>query len=464
MFATTIYKNRRAQLISMVGQGVIVLLGNDLVGMNYLDNAYPFRQDSSFLYFCGVNRPGFAVLLDCDTGEEFLAGPEQTLSEVIWSGPQPSLAHWAQKSGIAHWGSFDQLAHTLNQVQAMTRPVHYLPPYRGEHVLKLASLLGLGPAEVEKNISVPFIKAVVALRSVKTGAEVHEIRQAIALSQQLYALLMTHCQPGITEQELYGRLQGFVLAQGSQEAFPTILTRRGQVLHNHTRDQVLAQGDLLLVDSGVCSKEGYGSDITRTLPVNGTFSSRQQDIYEVVLAAQAAGCAKIAPGVPFVDCHLAAARTVTQGLKDLGLMHGDPDDAVRAGAHALFFPHGLGHMLGLDTHDMENLGEDYVGYDQTFKRSSQFGLAGLRLARQLQSGFVVTVEPGIYFIPALITQWQAEKKLDAFIHYQALEDYMDFGGIRIEDDILVTEQGFENLSYNIPKNITELCWAMGQRS
>lgn len=464
MFAKEIYKDRRVQLMNTVGRGIIVLVGNDLVGMNYKDNTYPFRQDSSFLYYGGINQPGFFLLLDCDTGEEFLAGPDQSLSDVIWSGSRPSLAQWAEKSGIILWGSPEQLAQKLSQAKAVNRPVHYLPPYRGEHVLHLVHMLGMQPADVASHASLPLIKAVVAMRSVKSSLEVEEIRQAIALSEQLYALLFKHCRPGISEQELYGRLQGFMLAQGSQEAFPMILTVQGQVLHNHCRSQVLAQGDLLLVDSGLCSKGGYVSDITRTLPVSGGFSSRQQNIYEIVLAAQAAGCAPIAPGVPFVECHLAAAKVMVQGLIALGLMTGNPEDAIQEGAHALFFPHGLGHMLGLDAHDMENLGEDHVGYDQTFVRSSQFGLSGLRLARKLESGFVVTVEPGLYFIPALIAQWQAENRLADFINYAALENYLDFGGIRIEDDILVTDQGYENLSENIPKKRAELSWGAGQAS
>jgi Xaa-Pro aminopeptidase len=302
---------------------------------------------------------------------------------------------------------------------------------------------------------------VVALRSVKSGEEVDEIRLAIELSARMYAELMAACMPGAAEIELYGRLQGLILSSGSREAFPMILSRRGEVLHNHSHDQILADGDLLLVDSGVVSPLGYASDITRTLPVGGRFTPRQQDIYEIVLAALAEGTGRMAPGVPFVDCHLAAARVVAHGLTDLGLMRGDPGEAVAQGAHALFFPHGLGHMLGLDVHDMEALGEDFVGYDVNFRRSTQFGLSGLRLARRLQPGFVMTVEPGIYFIPALIKQWREARRLEEFINYEALEAYLNFGGIRIEDDVLVTEQGHEVLSTAIPKEPAAVCALMG---
>jgi Xaa-Pro aminopeptidase len=280
----------------------------------------------------------------------------------------------------------------------------------------------------------------------------------------MYAELMAVCAPGAAEIELYGRLQGLILARGSREAFPMILSRRGEVLHNHTRDQILRDGDLLLVDSGVCSPLGYVSDITRTLPVGGEFSGRQKEIYEIVLGALAEGTACMAPGVPFVECHMAAAMTVARGLTDAGLMHGDPAEAVAAGAHALFFPHGLGHMLGLDVHDMEALGEDFVGYDHEFRRSTQFGLSGLRMARRLRPGFVMTVEPGIYFIPALIRQWREERRLEQFINYAALDAYLDFGGIRIEDDVLVTEVGREVLSLDIPKSAGDVCKRMGGAS
>jgi Xaa-Pro aminopeptidase len=265
----------------------------------------------------------------------------------------------------------------------------------------------------------------------------------------------------MAEMELYGRMQGLILAHGSREAFPMILSRRGEVLHNHTRDQILRDGDLLLVDSGVCSPLGYASDITRTLPVGGEFSARQKEIYETVLNSLTEGTACMAPGVPFVDCHMAAAMAVVRGLTDVGLMRGDPAEAVATGAHALFFPHGLGHMLGLDVHDMEALGENFVGYDHEFRRSAQFGLSGLRMARRLRPGFVMTVEPGIYFIPALIGQWREARRLEEFINYEAIDAYLDFGGIRIEDDVLVTEHGHEVLSAGIPKEPAAVCACMG---
>ena len=462
MFDSNLYIERRKALAVRVATGCVLLPGNDLLGMNYRANEYPFRQDGSFAYFTGLDVPGMCLWMDCDSGREMLFGPDPGMEHTIWSGPAPSLAELAEMAGIAGHGDMDRLVETCRSAVAGGRKVHYLPPYQGDGVLRLSRWLGAGPDEIEAGPSRALIDAVVALRSVKGAVEVEEMRRAAALSAEMYADLMACCRPGVKEVELYGRMQGLILSRGSREAFPMILSRRGEVLHNHTRDQILADGDLLLVDSGVCSPLGYASDVTRTLPVGGRFTSRQRDVYEIVLRAQAVGTACIAPGVPFLDCHLAAARIVAEGLSALGLMRGDPAVAVAAGAHALFYPHGLGHMIGLDVHDMESLGEDAVGYDDEFRRSGQFGLSGLRLARRLQSGFTLTVEPGIYFIPALIDQWRGQRRHEEFINYGALDAYRDFGGIRIEDDVLVTEDGAEILSAAIPKTVPDVCERMGR--
>ena len=461
MFDSSVYTARRAALTRIVKRGCILLPGNDLVGMNYRANTFPFRQDGSFLYFTGLDRPGHCLWLDCESGEEILFGPEPGMEHTIWSGAVPTLSELADNSGIAGSKSMNALADAVLQVKAQGRSIHYSPTYQGGTALLLAGVLGIQPQELEAGFSSILVQGIVELRSVKSAAEVAQIREAVALSAEVYGSLMESCVPGAKEMELYGRSQGLILAHGSREAFPMILSRRGEVLHNHTHDQTLRDGDLLLVDSGVVSPLGYASDITRTLPVGGRFTTRQKDIYEIVLDALAVGTSGMAPGVPFVECHLAAARAVARGLTDLGLMRGDPLDAVDCGAHALFFPHGLGHMLGLDVHDMEALGEDFVGYDDEFKRSSRFGLSGLRMARRLRPGFVMTVEPGIYFIPALIRQWREERRLAEFINFSALDAYLDFGGIRIEDDVLVTEEGQEILSREIPKTAEEVCARMG---
>lgn len=462
MFDSSMYAARRAELMRLVGGGCILLPGNDSIGMNYRANAFPFRQDGSFLYFTGLDVPGLCLFLDCQSGRETLFGPDPGMEHTIWSGPAPCLAELARRCGIDACGCMGELEDAVRQSRG--RVVHYLPSYQGDATLLLSRLLAVAPQAVEASYSAALIRAVVELRSVKSAEEISQIRRAVALSAEMYALLRDACQPGVAEMELYGHMQGFILGRGSREAFPMILSRRGEVLHNHSHDQILADGDLLLVDSGVVSPLGYASDITRTLPVSGRFTARQKDVYEIALRALAEGTSRMAPGVSFVECHLAAARVVAQGLSDLGLMRGDPAEAVASGAHALFFPHGLGHMLGLDVHDMEALGEDFVGYDDEFRRAGQFGLSGLRMARRLRSGFVMTVEPGIYFIPALIGQWREERRLAEFINYEALDDYLGFGGIRIEDDVLVTETGHDVLSAAIPKDVEALCGQMGGAS
>ena len=464
MFDFSVYKARRAALISLVNSGCILLIGNDLIGMNYPANTFDFRQDGSFLYFTGLNTPGLCLWLDCESGEEILFGPVLGLEHTIWSGAVPSLSELASLSGITGCEALNGLASAVQQARGQSRSVHYPPPYHGDTTLLLADLLGASPQGAKTGFSRVLVHGIVELRSVKSEAEVAQIREAIALSAVMYSHLMAACVPGLSEMELYGHSQGLILARGSRVAFPMILSRRGEVLHNHSHEQILRDGDLLLVDSGVVSPLGYASDITRTLPVSGGFTARQKDVYEIVLRALAEGTSRMAPGVPFAECHLAAAEVVARGLSDLGLMRGDPAAAVASGAHALFFPHGLGHMLGLDVHDMEALGEDFVGYDDTFTRSGQFGLSGLRMARRLRSGFVMTVEPGIYFIPALIGQWRQERRLEQFINYAALDAYLDFGGIRIEDDVLVTETGHDVLSADIPKSAKDVCKRMGAAS
>lgn len=459
MFDSGVYSARRALLARAVGSGLIILPGNDEVGMNYRANPYPFRQDGSFAYFCGLDIPGLVLAIDCDSGVTNLFGPEHGLLHTIWSGPLPSLGELAARSGISavgNWGELEALCRTH-------RDVRYLPCYRDSQTFLLSQLLGVSPAQVEAHPSEILIRAVISLRSVKTDEEVAQIREAIGVSAEAYAVLLQHCKPGATEMELYGRMQGHVLARGGREAFPSIITRRGEVLHNHGRTGVLTEGDLLLADCGVLSPLGYASDITRTLPASGYFTTQQIDIYQIVADALEQGTRVMAPGVPFQECHMAAARVVATGLTELGLMRGDPGEAVAVGAHALFFPHGLGHMLGLDVHDMESLGEDRVGYDAKFRRSSQFGLSGLRMGRRLEPGFVLTVEPGVYFIPALIALWREQGRHAGFINYPALDDYLNFGGIRIEDDVLVTSHGTEVLSVGIPKSIQDLSRCMEWR-
>jgi Xaa-Pro aminopeptidase len=456
MFEPSVYQYRRQRLAKQFSTGLLLFPGNDESPMNYLANTYPFRQDSTFLYYWGLDTPGLAAVIDLDSGEERLYGDDPSLDDQIWMGSQKPLAERARLAGVEATGSLPDLERQLASAVKTGRPIHYLPPYRATHRLKLMSWLGLSPPEVDQRVSVPFIQAVVAARSVKSTEEVAEIKAALEITRAMHRYALRETCPGRAEQEVVGSLEGIVAAHGTTLSYPVIFSVRGEVLHNFRHDLVMQSGQMVLFDGAADSRRHYASDITRTFPVDGRFTARQRDIYELVLQMQETALAALRPGVLYRDVHLSAARVAVEGLIALGLMRGDPDEAVARGAHALFFPHGLGHMLGLDVHDLEALGEDYVGYDQTVQRSSQFGLNHLRLAKKLEPGFVLTVEPGIYFIPPLIDRWRAEGRFRQFIDYAALESYRDFGGVRIEDDVLITRDGYELLSADIPKGIEEI--------
>lgn len=456
MFESTVYIRRRQLLKKRMKSGLLLFLGNEESPMNYPGNTYPFRQDSSFLYFFGLDTPGLAAVIDVDARTETIFGDDITLEDVIWMGELPALKERAAAVGIKRTSPRARLDETIAQARKKGRPVHFLPAYRPETWARLADLLILRPQSIKPHVSAELIKAVVAQRSVKSDEEVGEIEKSLAVSREMYAAALTKIRPGLYERDIVGAMEGIALAHGCPTAFPTILSMDAHVFHNAFHGHKLEKGRLLVIDSGVSSVLGYASDITRTLPVGGTFSMKQREIYEIVLKGQLQAIAAMRPGVRFKDIHLATARTMALGLKEIGLMKGDMDEAVAAGAHALFFPHGLGHMIGLDVHDMEGLGEDYVGYDETVKRSRQFGLAYLRMAKELRPGFVLTVEPGIYFIPPLIDSWKAEKRFTQFIQYPRVEEYRRFTGIRIEDDVLVTKQGRRVLGQPIPKKAGEI--------
>jgi Xaa-Pro aminopeptidase len=446
---------RREALRGLLPEGAILLLGNGQASRNYEDNAYPFRQDSHFLYFAGIARPDLALLLLPD-GTGTLYGPAGHPDDVVWSGPQPSLGDLAARAGIARHAPGERLAADL----AACGQVHYLPPYRASNRLLLAELLGLAPSAVAAGASRALVRAVVALREIKSDGEVAEIETALGVSALMYQFALRSVRPGLHEAQIAGAMLGVALSYDMQPSFQPIVSVRGEILHNESRANTLEPGQLLLLDSGVETSEGYCSDITRTIPAGGVFAPRQRDVYDVVLAAQAAAIEAVAPGATNRDVHLAAALAVAGGLKDLGLMRGDPAEATAAGAHALFFPHGIGHMLGLDVHDMEDLG-DAVGYDEGEARSPQFGLNFLRLAKALKPGFVITIEPGIYFNPALIARWQDAGLHGGFIDYAAVRRYAGFGGIRLEDDVLVTADGNRVLGAPIPKTADDVELVMG---
>ena len=453
MFSVDTFTARRSRLSELLGTGIAVFPGNDEAAMNYKDNYYPFVQDRSFQYFFGHAQPGLTGWINLETGESRLYGSDPTMDDIVWTGPQSSLSELAEAVGAEPCNQ-TSLANDVQAEGAVN--VLYLPQYRGDTVLQLAALLGRTPGDVEAGVSVALINGVVALRSAKTEAEIDEIEKAIEISYAMHTAAMRATGPGVSENEVLAAVLKEMWSRGGQPSFPVILTVRGETLHNHRHDNIVAAGQMLLHDSGAIAPSGYVSDITRTFPVSGTFDGRQRAIYETVLSAMQAAFSVIAPGVPFADVHRAAGRTLAAGLIDLGLLSGNADEVEAAGAHALFMPHGLGHLMGLDVHDMEGLGEDHVGYDDEFKRSPQFGRRSLRLGRRLQPGFVLTVEPGIYFVPDLIANWKAEGKFQEFINYDEVEKFVDFGGVRLEDDVLVTEKDCRVLGPAIPKTTAEV--------
>ena len=456
MFSKELYINRRENLKKLISDGIILIAGNSDVPFNYPANIYTFRQDSSFLYFFGINQPDVIGIIDADSGEEYLFGNDVDIDDIIWMGELPTMKDFAAKNGVKNTAPLSKVDEFIEKALKQGRKVHYLPTYRAETKLQLEKLLGIPANEINNNVSEVLIKAIVKLASVKDKYEIEEIEKAIHTAYDMHTTAMKMAMPGVTEQEIFGKMEGIALANGGPVSFPIILSVNGQILHNHHHHNTLKAGQLLVADAGAETAMHYCSDITRTSPVGGKFSSKQKDIYEAVLDANFEVIKKSKPGIFYKDMHLLSANIITERLKSVGLMKGNVEDAVSQGAHALFYPHGLGHMMGLDVHDMEGLGENYVGYDDTISRSEQFGLAFLRLARKLEPGFVITVEPGIYFIPALIDIWKKEKKHSDFINYDKIEDYRNFGGIRIEDDILITDSGCRVMGKPIPKTVKEI--------
>jgi Xaa-Pro aminopeptidase len=462
MFDSSVYVARRARLKEQVESGVVLFLGNQESPMNYTDNTYPFRQDSSFLYFFGLDEPGLSAMIDIDDGTECIFGDDVTIEDIIWMGPQPLLKDKASRVGVSTTYPTSKLELMLKDVLKQGRKIHFLPQYRPENVLQLQNLLGIEADAVQSRASVGLIKAVVEQRSIKSAGEIAEIESAIAISRKMQLTAMQMARPGVYEREVAGAMEGVAVSAGVRLAFPTIFSVHGETLHNHYHGNLMRDGDIAVNDLGAESVLHYSGDITRTIPVSGSFSQKQREVYEIVLAATDACIDAVKPGVEFRDVHRLAGSSLLLGLKDLGLVKGDVEEAVEAGVHALFFQCGVGHMLGLDTHDMEPLGEDYVGYTDTIKRNPEFGWRSLRLAKALEPGFVITVEPGLYFIPELIDRWKAEDKCSQYMNYDKLEAYRDFGGIRIEDDVLVTDDGRRILGPPIPRTIEEVEQACSQ--
>jgi len=456
MFKADVYTNRRSSLKKALKSGIALFPGNTDSPMNYPKNPYHFRQDSNFLYFFGLDLAGLYGVIDFDSGTDYIFGNDVDMDDIIWMGPQPTIKDQAAAAGVKMTAPVSKLEDFIKDAVGKGRKIHFLPPYRAENKMILGSLLKENPCQMKSKASEELIKAVIALRSIKEPWEVEEIEKAVAIAYDMHVTSMQMCKPGIVEQEIFGRLEGIALSKGRGPSFPIILSINGQTLHNHAHHNTLKVGRMMVTDCGAETNMNYSSDITRTTPVGGKFSPRQKDIYEIVLKSNVQAINAARPGMSNRDLHLMACTVIAEGLKDLGLMKGDIEAAVKAGAHALFMPHGLGHMMGLDVHDMEDLGENYVGYSDEVTRSKQFGLAFLRFALPYKQGHVFTIEPGCYFIPELIDQWKAEKMHTDFINYGEVEKYKDFGGIRIEDDLLITANGHKLLGKPIPKTVAEI--------
>lgn len=457
MFKSKVYIKRRKELREKVKSGVILFIGNDESHILIRDTVYKFRQNSNFLYYWGMNEPGLTALIDIDNNKEILFGHDLAIEEIVWEGEQKKLAEKAKLVGVIKTAEVSTLKGVLLNFRKGRKQIHYLPQHLDDNIIKISELLNVSVDRVKEKHSVELTKAVISQRSVKSKKEIAEIEKALKISYKLHTSAMRKTKPGKYEYEIVKGMEKILISKDSRWAYLPIFTIRGERLHNHHYNNKMKKGDLVINDSGAESPNGlYSSDITRTFPVSGKFTEKQKGIYEIVLKSQLTAIKAIKPGVKYLDIHLLTAKIIAEGLKKLRLMKGDIGSAVKAGAHALFFPHGLGHMMGLDVHDMEDLGEDYIGYDDKIKRSEQFGLAYLRFAKELQPGYVLTVEPGIYFIPQLIKQWQSENKFKEFINYEKVNEYLDFGGVRIEDNILVTKNSHRVLGKPIPKTVKEI--------
>ena len=455
-FEKSVYINRRDVLKKTVGSGIILFMGNDESPMNYRDNTYHFRQDSTFLYYFGLDVAGLAAVIDTEGGDEIIFGNELTLDDIVWTGPQPSLNEMAQQVGISQSQPYSILESVIKKAIALGRSVHFIPQYRADNAIKLSTWLDMSMPQLAEQVSIPLIKAIVKQRSCKEAREIVEIDKSVLITTKMHLAAMQYAKPGMKEYEVVAKVQEAAYTEGGSLSFPVILTVNGETLHNHYHGNTIRDGQMILCDAGAENDMHYAGDLTCTFPVGKKFTTRQKEIYEIVLHTHETAVSLLKPGILYKDVYLKACETLVEGLKSVNLMKGDAAEAVAAGAHAMFFQCGLGHKMGLDVHDMENLGEEYVGYTDELKKSTQFGIKSLRLGRALETGFVLTVEPGVYIIPSLIDQWQAEKKFSAFINYEVLNTYRDFSGIRIEEDLLITDTSSRLLGRALPKTLTEI--------
>lgn len=458
LFNKQTYVQRRQVLKERIGSGIILLMGNNDSPANYPSNTYRFRQDSSFLYYFGQHRDGLAGIIDVDNNREYLVGNDIDIEDIVWFGSVDSVADMAAQCGVENTMPMTALQQFVEKAKATGQRIHFLPPYRHDTMIQLMDMLGIHPSKQRGEASVELIKAVVDQRAIKTPEEIAEIERACAIGYDMHTTAMKMCRPGVTEQEISGRISGIASSRGCMVSFQSIVSMHGEIMHGYPSPRPLEAGRLLLCDAGAETNENYCSDNTRTTPISGRFTERQRDIYSIVEECHDYALNLAAPDVKWWDVHFGVCRLMTERLKELGLMKGDTEEAVRAGAHAMFMPHGLGHMMGMDVHDMEGLGQTYVGFDDEVQPNlEQFGTNCLRCGRRLQEGFVMTDEPGIYFIPALIDDWKASGHCAEFLNFDLLETYKDFGGIRIEDDILITKDGCRFLGKDrIPYHVKDV--------
>lgn len=452
MFSAASYIQRRKQLADKVSSGLILLPGNEESPMNYADNTYHYRQDSTFLYYLGIDQASLTGVIDADSGETLLFGDDYDIDMIVWTGVVPSISALGEKAGITDVRPSSALTGIFADAVSKGRNIHFLNPYRSDILLKVSELTGISYSDIPAKTSLELTKAVVAQREVKSNEEIAEIDRAVEISADMHLAGMAYARPGMMESEVAAKVAEVALAANGNPSFPIIATINGQTLHNHYHGNVIQSGDLFLLDAGAETHMRYAGDLSSTFPVDPTFTPLQKDIYQLSLDAHMAAVAMLKPGTPFKEAHLMACRTIFDGLKSFGLTRGNTDEAIAAGAHALFFPCGTGHMMGLDVHDMENLGEQWVGYDGVPK-STQFGLKSLRLGKALKPGFVVTVEPGIYFIPDLIDMWKSKNHLTQFLDYSEIEKFKSFSGLRNEEDYLITEDSARLMGKALPLSI-----------
>lgn len=452
MFSKVVYARRRQTLVAKMAdsaaegkRGIALFIGNTEAPAQYKDNCYKFRQDSTWLYFFGIDQPLYAAIIDLDNGNETIFANDVEIGDIIWMGPQPSVASVAASVGVDKSAPYTDLNAAVAKVLAEGRPVHFVKPSRYYNTMKIASLLGCGTDEVAGRFSLALTKAIISMRLVKEDCEIEAIDDACNLGYEMHTVARNSIVPGIIEQEIVGKMDGVTLSKGWGVSFPTILTQHGETLHNHLHDKIIEPGKLMVIDAGAESNVHYASDFTRTYPTSGKFTAKQREIYQIVCDCNEFAFSMTRPGISYREVHLKTMHLMLEELRALDIVRGDVQDMVEAGIAGLFMPHGLGHNMGLDVHDMEDYGENYVGYDDDQSRSPQLGLGSLRMARKLVPGNVITDEPGIYFIPALIEKWKSEKTDQGFVNYSKLESYYDFGGIRLEDDVLVTADGARRL-------------------